>query len=92
MANLASEVVSRVDSAAHDLKGKAQATENYLEKMSHDAGKRIGVMAADVSNATTEYVQTSREYVRENPIKSVAIAAAAGVVTGSLLTMIARRH
>lgn len=56
MANLASEVVSRVDSAAHDLKGKAQATENYLEKMSHDAGKRIGV------------------------------------VTGSLLTMIARRH
>lgn len=61
--------------------------------MSYDAGKKIGAMASDFTNKTSDYVKTSRDYVKENPTAGVAIAAAAGVVAGSLLTMALRsRH
>ena len=38
------------------------------------------------------YVTTGREYLEENPTKSVAIAAAAGLVAGCLLTWAVRRR
>lgn len=60
--------------------------------MSYDAGKKIGAMASDFTNKTSDYVKTSRDYVKENPATGVAIAAAAGVVAGSLLTMALRRR
>ncbi len=68
------------------------AGENGLEKLSRDSGKRLGNVAAGFAHSTTEYVKSGREYVSENPVSGVAIAAAAGAVVGSILTMSMRRR
>lgn len=70
----------------------ALATENSLGKMSHDIGERAGKIAANVSETASDYVQTGRHYVSENPAKGLAIAMAAGVVAGSLITLALSRR
>lgn len=37
-------------------------------------------------------IETSRDYVQENPGKGIAMAAVAGLVAGSLLTLALRRR
>jgi len=60
--------------------------------MTFDAGKKIGRIANDVKHASADYVTNSRVYVKENPIKGVAMAATAGVVLGGLLTKSGEDH
>lgn len=66
--------------------------EKNLEKASHDAGQKAGMMASKFADTATDYVNRSQTYVKANPTKGVAIAAAAGLVAGSLLTMALRRR
>jgi len=55
-----------------------------------NAGKGIKILASDVADRAKGYVSTSRKYVKENPGKGLAIATAAGIVTGSLITLAMR--
>ena len=66
--------------------------EKNLEKISHDAGQKAGMMASTLANSATEYVNRSEAYVKANPTKGIVIAAAAGLIAGSLLTMALRRR
>ena len=91
MANVTNEVMNRADGANHEFK-KVIGAENNLEKISHDAGKKVGAMASDFVASTSEYARTGRDYVKENPAKGIALAAAVGVVAGSLLTIALRRR
>lgn len=75
-----------------DFSTKAQTEKNELVKMSHAAGERIGAMASDVSKTANEYIRTGREYVKEHPTRGIAIAAAAGLVTGGLMAIALRRR
>jgi ElaB/YqjD/DUF883 family membrane-anchored ribosome-binding protein len=61
--------------------------EEQIEEATYGAGKKVGQMASDISNTTTDYVKNSRAYVRSNPIAGVSIAATAGLMVGSLMTM-----
>ena len=63
-----------------------------IEKLAHDAGRKIGNMANHISSSASEYAGSSRQYIHEHPIKSVATAAAVGVVVGSILTLTLRRR
>ncbi len=85
------DILSKANGIAHDLEAKIKNGEQKIEKLSAEAGEKVGVVAADLANSTAQYVQSSREYVQENPIKGIAIAAAAGLVAGSLLTMALRK-
>jgi len=76
--------------AGNDYKTK-NSLENGLEKFSRDSGRRLGSVASDLAHSTTEYVKSGREYVTEHPVSGVAIAAAAGAVVGSLITLSMRR-
>ena len=49
-------------------------------------------MASTFASTTSSYLKNSREYVKANPNKSVAIAAVAGIVTGSLISMAMRKR
>jgi ElaB/YqjD/DUF883 family membrane-anchored ribosome-binding protein len=86
-----SNTINKANGAATDFLNKISAPGNQLDKMAHSAGERAGSMAAEFINSASSTAKSGREYVQENPIKGVAIAAAAGVVAGSLLTMIMRR-
>jgi len=81
------EILGKANSAVNDFKNRAHDADDQFAKLSHNAGKKLGAMASDLVSSTSSYVTTSRDYVAENPIKGVAIAAAAGVVVGSILTM-----
>jgi ElaB/YqjD/DUF883 family membrane-anchored ribosome-binding protein len=69
-----------------------------LEKMSQQAGEKIGTMASTVADSASgylkqasQYMDNGRQYVRQNPARSLAIAVTAGVVAGGIASMILRR-
>lgn len=61
-----------------------------VEKFTQDAGSQIGAAVGEVSERATSYVKSTQTYVEDNPLRSVAYAAAAGLAVGSLLTMALR--
>lgn len=90
MANLSTDSASKTSGANSEFKNKILNGDHQLEKMAQSAGERVGAMASELANTTADTMKSSREYVKENPVKGVAIAAAAGLVAGSLLTMAMR--
>lgn len=90
MANLTEQMESKANGMARTMSDKAQNLGHVVEKASHNLGARVGEVASDVSEKAADYVDSTRQYVKGNPIQSVAIAAAAGIAVGSLLTLAAR--
>ena len=77
---------------AHSMGEKAQNMARSLETVAQNLGSDLGKAASNVSEKTSEYVKSTRSYVEENPLQSIAIAATAGLVVGSLITMISSRR
>lgn len=88
------DVKNKFNNADKTLRDEARNLGGSIEEASHIMGERAGALASQVASSVNEYVKNGREYVQENPAKGVAIAAAAGLVTGSLLTMAfrSRKH
>jgi len=63
-----------------------------IDQFSQEFGVKTGQMAHNLSNTASHYVQSGRDYVQENPVRSIGVAAAVGLVAGSLMTMVARRR
>lgn len=92
MGNLVSDTASKVTQPARDFKNGALSAESSLESLSHNAGERFGAMASQISDSAADYAKSGREYVKENPVAGIAMAAAAGAIAGSLITLIMRRR
>jgi ElaB/YqjD/DUF883 family membrane-anchored ribosome-binding protein len=90
MTNNPTDVASRTNGAAPDSKKQTSKNDHQFERMARQAGDQIKEMASDVSSATADSIKTSRDYVKGHPVKSVAFAAMAGVIAGSVLTMVLR--
>ena len=75
-----------------DSRNKGINTDKFLERTAHDVGARVGEFSSNFVDKTSGYVKNGREYVTENPIKGVAIAAVAGAMVGSLFTLSMRRR
>lgn len=58
---------------------------------SYEAGKRFGQMATDISDTTSNYMKNGRAYVKGNPLTGVGIAATAGAIVGSIMTLALHR-
>ena len=86
-----SENINKGNGIVQDYKNKIRNSEEDLERLSQNAGEKVGAMASDFANATTGYIKTGRQFVQENPATSVAIAAATGLILGGLLTASLRR-
>jgi len=91
MENPTSDTFGRVNGSSRDFKHTMEGAGDKLEQMSHDTGKKIGAIASDFVSTTSGYAKAGRDYVKENPATGVAIAAAAGLVLGSVLAMAGRR-
>jgi ElaB/YqjD/DUF883 family membrane-anchored ribosome-binding protein len=81
----------RVSSGTPDFSTPMQSAERDFRKVSHDAGARVGAMASNITDSSYDYYQDGRKYVKEHPARSIAIAAAAGVVAGSHITLLMSR-
>lgn len=93
MATPTSEALNKPESIGYDTKNKSFSSDSSMDKFPRDTTRKLSSMASDFSDRTSEYVRNGREYVKEHPTTGVAIAAAAGLVAGSLLTMVfGRKH
>ena len=92
MARSTQEILKKANGSARDLVSQLQSAEAELEKMSHDAGERLGEFASGIADRTQDALKTSQKYVKENPGKSVALAAAVGAMTGGLIVALRRKH
>jgi len=92
MENAAKQNLDKGNGSDYNPKNTTKGPESNLEKLSHITGKNIGAMASDFVHSASDYATTSRDFVKENPSKGVAIAAATGAVVGSLLTLALRRR
>lgn len=84
------DVSTKSNGLMSDYKNKSSGRDQQVEKMAQTAGEQVGAMAADFAHSTSETMKVSRDYVKENPVKGVALAAATGLVVGSLLTIALR--
>lgn len=88
-----SESLKNANGLLKDFKHNNPNEEISLESLSQSTGKKLGTMTSDLAHSSNEYVKSGRKFVVENPMKGVAIAAAAGAVIGSLMTLaIRKRH
>jgi ElaB/YqjD/DUF883 family membrane-anchored ribosome-binding protein len=92
MANIPIETSIKPNGAASEFKNKIYSAEEKLGNLSSQAGKKIGAMASDLAEQTSEYVQIGRNYIEENPVKSLLMAAAVGLGAGILGTLTLRRR
>ncbi len=86
MANMNNETLSNANGIVPDFRTSKEA----LEKKAMIAKNKVGAMASDLADTTTELYSSGRDYVKENPVKGMAIAAAVGAVAGSILTFALR--
>ena len=91
MANPSTDISVKPNGAVRDFRKTGGASES-LESMSHDLGERAGSLVRNVSHSVSEYSRASRDYVKENPAKGIAIAAVTGAVLGSIFTLSMRRR
>ncbi len=93
MATMANETLTKAKGVTQDFRNGLDEAGNKLEKMSRGTGERFGEMASEFADATRNYAETGREYVKEHPVTGVAIAAATGFVLGSILMKVMQpRH
>lgn len=89
--NFEKEIQNKLNGPTQASQYRGESVSGRLEKFSHDAGEKVGKLATTVSEGASEYVESSRGYIRSKPIQATAMAAAAGLAAGFILTMIARR-
>jgi ElaB/YqjD/DUF883 family membrane-anchored ribosome-binding protein len=90
VAKLTTNMSNNEKGVANKHKDKYLNGEHPIEKIAQNTGETLGAMATDIANTTADSMKSSREYVKENPVKGVTMAVVAGVATGSLLTMAMR--
>lgn len=90
MSNITNEKINKVNGAANSFLNKLPTSPDQLENMVHKAGEKAGELTSNFAETATSTFESGRSYVKENPVKGIAIAAAAGIAAGSLLTMMFR--
>jgi len=84
------DLIAQAEDMLQSLRGQTgEAAERLRERVEAtvtSARKRLSSLESDARQLTEEAAATADEYVRENPWASVAIAAAAGVIIGALLS------
>lgn len=86
------DIENTINTAADFIKEKISDVNIDVEQYSHEAGKKIGQMAADFNNKSEDYIETGKAFIKEHPVQSIIIAGAVGLVVGSVLTMIFKKN
>ena len=82
---------TKLNGPAADYKNKIQSFEETAADKMHRGMDKMSAMGSDAAASVSDYVKTSQDFVQQNPIKGIAIAASVGIVAGALLSMALRR-
>lgn len=84
------DLIAQAEGMLQSLRGQTgEAAERLRERVEatvKSARTRLSSLEGDARQLTEAAAETADEYVRDNPWASVAIAAAAGVIIGALLS------
>jgi ElaB/YqjD/DUF883 family membrane-anchored ribosome-binding protein len=67
-----------------------QRIDHRLEEVAHDMGQTVGRVSSDIIDEGSKYLKTTQKYVKENPVKGLFMAVAAGCVIGGAAVLLAR--
>lgn len=88
MAHKAEKAADRMADKAHEtverLAGKVQPTMDTLSEKASHAVDMVTQRADQIRNTSETALETTRSYVRENPIAAIGIAAIAGLLLGRM--------
>jgi ElaB/YqjD/DUF883 family membrane-anchored ribosome-binding protein len=93
-----SEALGQVEAAAHSLRDRVEPTVARLASQAETLARRgldaVRDSANQVRDRATSYSDSTVRYVKDEPVKAVLIAAAAGAAIVTLLSLIqsARRN
>lgn len=91
MASLTKDFDTKSNGLSNPVLDKPEFSSHPMEKMSYNIGQSVGTAVHQASEKTEQYLKSTRDYVEENPLRSVAYATLTGVALGSLLTLAIRR-
>lgn len=91
MSTLNKETQIKANGIAHNMSEKIQNFGHSIEKNAQDAAKDVGLSMEKVSDEATSLMKTAREYVTQNPLKSVAYSVSFGMAAGSFLRSLRRK-
>lgn len=91
MSNMTKESLDHAGPALSDFNGKFNSAESKIEAFAHEGEKRIADSAKKIMKESSSYVESSRQYVKANPVKSLAVAAAVGLTVGGIGAYILRK-
>jgi ElaB/YqjD/DUF883 family membrane-anchored ribosome-binding protein len=84
------DLIAQAEEMLHSLSGEtgeaAQRLRERVEASVSSARSRLSSLEADARAFTDQASDTADQYVRSNPWAAVAIAAAAGLIVGALLS------
>lgn len=93
--NSVNEVSQSLNGAGKHLAKNAKTSfagfEKKVGELTHDIGEQAGEMVSKLSHSASDMYSSGSTYVKKNPAKGVAIAAAAGILLGGILTACMRR-
>lgn len=84
--------VTRLNSATRSAKHSSQSSDRRIDGLTREVGERLGELSTSIRDTASEYMNQGKEYVAENPLKGVAMAAAAGALIGSAVSFLIRRR
>ncbi len=80
--NPSQDTTKRTNDTSRDFSPKS----SNLTEVTQGLGKQVGSAVSQFSGSASDVYTKGYNYVKENPLKGVAIAAAAGIVAGSILS------
>ncbi len=85
-------VGKKADRAVDEAAQKYEHTKEVMAQKVDDVRAYVGDTAAHVKEKALEAQEATREYVRENPEKSIGIAAGVGALIGALIALLITRR
>ncbi len=89
--SLLNEVSNQTNSAVPEFRNKIQAIEKDLEKLAHTSGEKIDKTMSQISHSIRKSLNRSKNYIKENPGRSLVFATILGMAAGSFLTLLLTR-
>ena len=85
--NPSQDTTKRMNDTARDFSAKSSSlSPSNLTEVTQGLGKQVGSAVSQFSDSASDIYAKGCDYVKANPVKGVAIAAATGLVVGSIIS------
>lgn len=80
--NFANKASSKIQEGAQKMERKAESISNTVQEAAKKIGNQISDSTDELKANAEKYSDEALEYLKSNPLKSVAIAAGVGLLVG----------